>query len=179
MPPAPYPGVLSDDPIAPLLSDWAECNAQLRSAIHELTNALQDASIVVPDTAARLEQAAAAGADRHAAALAQAHSLRTALVYCAITAGIATATGLGGYVIGTAMSSSDMHQTDQRIAEALHDRPSSAARWADLIQFNDITQSLSLCTGPRLYADASGRRACTVPLYIEPARRSAPVATAR
>lgn len=142
------------------------------------TDALLDATMgltVLPgDGVARLEQAAATGADRRAADLARSRNRQTIMI---ISAGLAGAVLLAlgaGFAWGRQTANAAIAETDRRLVAAYQDGPGTAAAWASLMEQNDLRAALAACTGDRVYTDASGRRACAVPLWIEPPKRTPP-----
>jgi len=105
--------------------------------------------------------------------LARAHNLRTLLLYGgAFVTCVVLAAG-GGFWWGQATAADSIQETEQRLALAFRDGPDAAAGWVKLMEQNDITKALAQCTGQRVYADATGRKACAVPLWIE-ARKTVP-----
>ncbi len=53
-------------------------------------------------------------------------------------------------------------------AASLRDGSASGQRWLDLMHGNDILAALQRCEGGAVRKDAAGRRACAVPLWIDP-----------
>jgi hypothetical protein len=94
-------------------------------------------------------------------------ALRAVLV---LAASNAAALGLG-YQWGRANAEATIHQTERRLEAAFRNGLPGASSWLDLMTWNDIDFSLRQCTDQKLSFRASnGRRACRVPLWIEPDR---------
>lgn len=127
-----------------------------------------------PAAVERLERAAVKGADRRAAELARAHNLRTVLVAVALLVGSTGAVGVACYRWGHADAAADIQATTEGLALALRDGPQAASDWLTLMRSNDIQKALAVCAGGRSVPEASGRRACSVPLWLEPARTAPP-----
>ncbi len=127
---------------------------------------------VTDDELNRLQTTIIRGADRRAADLARAHNLRTLLLYGgAFVACVVLAAG-GGFWWGQATAADSIQETEQRLALAFRDGPDAAAGWARLMEQNNLPAALALCTGPRVFSDQGGRKACMVPLYTDPPARS-------
>lgn len=121
----------------------------------------------------RLEQAAARGADLRSAALVRAHGRRTLLTYgLTFLIGVAAAAG-GGYFWGQRTANAAVQQTEQHLTLAFQNGPAAAATWANLMRSNDADLALAGCTGSALKV-MDGRRACNVPLWLDPPTLAAP-----
>ena len=121
----------------------------------------------------RLERAAARGVNQHMLAMVRAHNLRTLLLYGgAFVAAVLVALG-GGFWWGQASANGSVHETEARLAQAFQAGPGAAVAWANLIQWNDINGSLASCKSDAGRVEA-GRRACAVPLWIEPPSQTVP-----
>lgn len=127
-----------------------------------------------PAAVERLERAAVKGADRRAAELARAHTLRTVLVALALWIGSMGAVGVACYRWGHADAASDIQATGEGLALAFRDGPRAAADWLNLMRQNDIEKALAACAGGRSVPEAAGRRACSVPLWLEPPKVTLP-----
>lgn len=75
----------------------------------------------------------------------------------------------GGYLWGRSTEAADVREATGIIRAALSDGSASARAWADAIRRNDLVGLLSRCEGRAVWADASGRRACAVPLWLDEA----------
>jgi len=167
-----HPGIAPDDPIKPLLDSMAERDDAMNANVAALAEAIKRVTVLPPDGMARLERSTASGAARSAAVLARAHNLRTLLLYGgAIVACVVLAAG-GGFWWGQATAADSIQETEQRLALAFRDGPGAAAGWAKLMEQNNLPAALALCSGPRVFSDQGGRKACMVPLYTEPPARS-------
>ena len=151
----------------------AHLDQQLRTAVEEARQPLDPAALV------RLEKAAVTGADRRAADLAQSHDRRTLLLGgLAAVVGLAAAAG-GGVLWGTATEAASVHETEQRLAAAFADGPNAAAAWVNLMEQNDVLKALGTCKGTRAFIDQSGRKACALPVFLEPVVRPASAPASR
>ena len=121
----------------------------------------------------RLEQAAVRGADMRAAELARSRNLRTLLIYgAAFAVGILVAAG-GGFMGGWTAANASVHQTEQQLALAFRDGPKAATAWANLMRWNSADLALAACTGA-LVKTVEGRRACNVPMWLDPPNMTVP-----
>ena len=85
-----------------------------------------------------------------------------------LTASIAASLGVG-YRWGRANAEASIHETEGRLIAAFRYGVSGASNWVGLMSWNDINYALELCRRrPDLAATQHGRRACKVPLWIEP-----------
>lgn len=151
----------------------AHLDQQLRTAVEEARQPLDPAALV------RLEKAAVTGADRRAAELAQSRNRRTLLLGgLAVVVGLLAAVG-GGVLWGTAMANANVRETEQRLAGAFQDGPDAAAAWANLMEQNDVLRALNVCKGSHPFRDQSGRKACLMPVFLEPPARPAPAQASR
>lgn len=121
----------------------------------------------------RLEKAAVRGADQRAADLAWARIQRTLLIYGGAFAFGIVAAASSGFLWGRASANASVQQTEQRLALAFRDGPNAAAAWANLMQSNDVGLALAACTGAAVKT-IEGRRACNVPLWLDPLIPSPP-----
>ncbi|HWX51534.1 MAG TPA: hypothetical protein VNZ61_26105 [Roseomonas sp.] len=79
----------------------------------------------------------------------------------------------GGYLWGRSAESAEVREASGVIRAALSDGSASARAWADAIQRNDLPRLLARCEGRAVWTDASGRRACVVPLWLDDAPAAA------
>ena len=121
----------------------------------------------------RLEAAAASGAARRAGELARAHTLRTVLAGAAVLAGAVLAAAGGGFWWGRSTQAAVVSATEAGVSAAFREGPAAAASWLNLMQSNDPAQALATCAGGALTV-VGGRRACAVPLWLDPPKLSAP-----
>lgn len=162
-------GIKAGSPLRTILIAAARESEAMQASITGLNQAIQGVNVVTPQGLADLEMAAVRGADRRANVLARAHSLRTLLGIGCVVAIAA----LVGSVVGFTVGRATVQQTEARLMRAFMDGPDGAEEWAKLMERNDVRGALALCTGPRVFTDKSGRRACNLPVYIEPIGRSA------
>ena len=73
----------------------------------------------------------------------------------------------GGYWWGSSDAAS-LHETETSLRTAFHDGPESARLWLDLMLWNNPDRALFHCSGDAVFVQ-NGRKACKVPLWIEPA----------
>ena len=85
---------------------------------------------------------------------------------------------LGAYALGDWRGSSrayaDIHETEAGLQAAFTGGPDAARSWLHLMTWNDIRYSLRLCTSPGQTNLQHGRKACNVPLWIEPPHPTSP-----
>jgi hypothetical protein len=130
---------------------------------------------VDPAAVEQLAGAAASGAERNAARLARTHALRTVLVAAGAMAGAVLAAGVGGYAWGYRSASVEVHAVEAGVQQAAIQRgPRAASAWLDLMNANDPTQALAGCAGDAVKV-IEGRRACDVPLWLDPPKPDVPV----
>lgn len=146
---------------------------RLVAAVKEPRQPLDPAALV------RLEEAAATGADRRTTELVRAHNLRTLLICGGGFLGSLVAVAIVAFLWGRAAADVAIHETEQRLVAAFQDGPGAAAAWANLMEQNDVQHSRSMCTGPRAYTDQAGRKACLLPMWVEPPRRAPPTEARR
>jgi hypothetical protein len=75
----------------------------------------------------------------------------------------------GGYLWGRSTEAAEVRQATGLIRVALSEGSASARAWADAIRRNDLVGLLARCEGRAIWADAGGRRACAVPLWLDDA----------
>lgn len=74
-----------------------------------------------------------------------------------------------GYRWGRASTEASIHETEGRLVAAFRYGVNGASSWVGLMSWNNIDYALRLCRErPDLAAIQHGRRACNVPLWIEP-----------
>jgi hypothetical protein len=180
-------GRLQNDPLADMVEALSQslavqfelhvsCAREYRNAAVHLEQQLR-ASIVEarqpvdPAALAKLKQAAATGADQRAVDLARSHKWRTLLISGAVLAGAVLLALGSGFAWGRQTANAAIAETDRRLVAAFTDGPDAARAWVMLIEQNDLPRALANCKGATVYADQAGRKACAMPLYIEPLRR--------
>jgi hypothetical protein len=87
--------------------------------------------------------------------------------------------GGGGYLWGRSTEADEVRAASGIIRAALSDGSVSAHAWADTIRRNDLVGLLKRCEGQAVWADAAGRRACAVPLWLDEAQPPAAPAAPR
>ncbi|MBW4025595.1 MAG: hypothetical protein HIU92_21195 [Proteobacteria bacterium] len=192
-------GIQRDDPMMPLLTAFAQQirflatrNAQSEQVAHatsqKILNALTEARQTADSEIARFRKGIAATESdtikQIAAGIAEAakHALTrrvvilqwsrigaTALILVVLTVGSLA----GGYWWGRSTALASIHETEAGLQVAFEAGAGAAQKWLDLMQWNRITDALSQCTGSALYVQL-GRKACSVPLWIEPPQPSPP-----
>ena len=75
----------------------------------------------------------------------------------------------GGYLWGRSTEAAEVRAASGVIRAALSEGSTSARAWADAIRRNDLVGLLARCEGRSVWADAAGRRACAVPLWLDEA----------
>ncbi len=85
----------------------------------------------------------------------------------------------GGYLWGRSTEAAEVREVSGVIRAALTNGSASAQAWADAIRHNDLVGLLGRCEGRAVWADAGGRRACAVPLWLEDAPSSGAPAAPR
>ncbi len=126
-----------------------------------------------PAVVDRLEKAAARGADRRSAELARAHNLRTLLTYGGAFAAAVLAAAIGGAVWGSSNQVATVRSTEAGVSAAFRDGPAAAASWLNLMKSNDPAQALAACVGANIRV-IEGRRACNVPIWLDPPTQNVP-----
>jgi hypothetical protein len=163
----PYGQVI--DALSVTLGLFPQLVQQLEGAVERGRQPLDDATLD------RLLRAAVSGADRRAAALARARISRTAVLASVVLILVGGAGLAGGYWWGRAEEASTYRVTAARLAAAFRDGPEIAARWLDLMRWNSLPEALKACDQGQAFTDQqSGRRACSLPLWLEPPKVRAP-----
>jgi hypothetical protein len=140
----------------------------LRAAVDQAREPVDPASVE------KLAQAAASGAERNAGILARAHSLRTVLIAAGTIAGAVLTAGIGGFAWGFHNATSEWQAVGEGVQQAAFQRgPTAASAWLGLLNANDPTQALAGCTSASVKV-IEGRRACEVPMWLDPPRIEAP-----
>lgn len=135
------------------------------SLVSELRRAVDDARQPAdPAAVARIEAAAAVGANDRAGQLARTHIWRTGAIAGAVLMGVGAMAALGGYLAGR---SSAVVTVSAVQAAAVRDGPDAAAMWAQLMAANDGTLVARTCKETGARSDG-GRRACVLGLWTEP-----------
>jgi len=169
---------LGRDPYRFMMGALAQALGVLPAFIGKLDGALDQARQPVDPAAIeraveRLEKAAVRGVNQRAAELARAHNRRTLLTYGgAFAFGVLVAAGVG-FAWGKALANAAVYQTEQQLALAFRGGPGAAAAWANLMRSNDAGLALAGCSGSAVKI-IDGRRACNVPLWLDPPNLAVP-----
>ena len=141
---------------------------------HRLTVAVQRAiQPTDPGAMERLRIAAARGASQEVLALVRAHNRRTALAAGVVLTGSILFAGIVGFCWGRWSAESDIHETELTLSKAFRDGPEAASDWANLMTHNDLPTAMASCAGSRVVVQ-DGRRACAIPLWLDPAKERGP-----
>ena len=119
-----------------------------------------------PAAITHLEKAAVTGAARRAAELTNARTWQTILVIAAVWALSLAAATFAGLLWGRAAERGEIHETERRLIAAFTDGSGAAQTWATLMENNDLPAALARCRASLGFNDASGRHACSNPLYL-------------
>lgn len=84
------------------------------------------------------------------------------------------ATGAGCYAWGRSAEVAHSREIEGAVAGLFRDGSASGQRWLDLMRSNDILAALQRCDGNNVRKDAAGRRACSVPLWLDPPKMLVP-----
>ncbi|HVB89637.1 MAG TPA: hypothetical protein VND97_05500 [Beijerinckiaceae bacterium] len=96
---------------------------------------------------------------------------KTSLIAAFVLVASSAACFAVGYRWGRASAETSIHETEGRLMAAFRYGVNGASYWVGLMSWNNIDYALELCrTRPDLAATQHGRRACNVPLWIEPDR---------
>jgi len=90
----------------------------------------------------------------------------TALIAAAVLFGSVLGAFAGGYWWGSSAAQAAIHETETGLQAAFNNGPKAAQDWLNLMTWNDVVYSLSLCRGNGISIQ-HGRTACMVPLWIE------------
>ncbi|HUB16052.1 MAG TPA: hypothetical protein VMB34_29165 [Acetobacteraceae bacterium] len=88
------------------------------------------------------------------------------LIAAAVLVGSILAAAAGGYWWGNSAATAAIRETESGLQAAFNNGPTAARDWLNLMTWNDVTHSLSLCHGDSISIQ-QGRRACMVPFWIE------------
>jgi hypothetical protein len=157
---------LEGDPLGPVLDAFGASLGAMSELLHhvETHRPPLDATARVEMTR-QLVQACRADFVRQA----EAQSWRLS-VLSGLGAAVLLLGGLGGgYLWGRSTEAAELRSATEVIRAALSDGSASARAWADAIRRNDLVGLLARCEGRAVWADAAGRRACAVPLWLDEA----------
>lgn len=100
---------------------------------------------------------------------ADARSRRKAVLSGVVAAALLLGALGGGYLWGRSTEAAEVREASGVLRAALSDGSASARAWADAIRRNDLVGLLARCEGRAVWAEAGGRRACAVPLWLDDA----------
>lgn len=155
---------LENDPLGPVLDAFGASLGAMGEILHhaEASRAPLDAKARAEMTR-QLVQACRADFLRQAAG-----QSRRLAVLSGLTAAVLLLGALGGgYLWGRSTEAAEVRDSAGVIRAALSDGSTSARAWADAIRRNDLVGLLARCEGRAVWADAAGRRACAVPLWLD------------
>ena len=161
-------GDLSGDPLRFALGGLSAALGAFLLGIEAIRQPMDPA--FAADLAHEAAQAAASGARREVTRLAVAMNRRLAVV---VGGGVALLISLCvalGYGWGHQVEVERTAIVFEALAPRLRDGSASALSWLSLMHENDIRDALRQCEGRSVWVDASGRRACAVPLWLDPPR---------
>jgi hypothetical protein len=166
------------DPYRHLMAAQSATLDVFPSVVRNLRAAVEQARQPVdPASVEKLARAAASGAERNAAKLARAHARRTTLAAAGAMVAAMLMAGVGGYAWGYRSARRETQVVEAGIQHAAFQRgPAAAAAWLGLLVANDPVQALAGCAGGDVKM-ITGRRACTVPLWLDPPTAEAPAIT--
>jgi hypothetical protein len=188
-----HAGVQRDDPMMPLLTALAhqirflakrnaqseriatETSERILSALHrshQVADAEIDrfkAGIAATETITiqRIADSIAKTADRALTRRVAVFQWQLVLGAAGILVLIAAGCLGGGYWWGRDNTLASVHETETGLQTAFAESPAAAQKWLDLMRWNPIIDALGQCTGAAV-STQDGRKACNVPLWIEP-----------
>ena len=173
-------GALLNDPlrhvlegIAGALGAMGDINLSLGTTSQQLSIAVEHMrQPVTQDVLGPVQRAAAAGATAEVLMVARSIRMRTAILG-GICVGIAAVMGaVAGYAWGRADAVGSFRATQAGFTAAFRYDPKDAARWLELMRWNDLDNALTHCQS---FTDqSSGRQACMVPLWTSPPKVRVP-----
>jgi len=187
-------GFADDDPLGPVLTalsdvlgavgavsvDHAQRLETLQSGARDLAQTEIDrakAEIAAAEsvTIGRISSAIAASADAALVRRVRVFDRNTALAATGVLLACIGTAVAGGYLYGRTVTRTEIVQTEQGLAAAFRTGSRGASAWLTLMTANDPTQALAECREPALWIDkTTGRRACRVPLWLDPAPPTVP-----
>ena len=193
-------GVTRNDPMMPLLKGLAdslrfvgtrtaEAERGIAAASQRVVDALVQArataeaeerrfrqalALAQGDTIEKVGDAIAASADAALMRRVRVFDRNTALLAAAVLVLAAGGCLWGGYHWGSSDARADIHQTEAGLRQAFAQGPAEAASWLGLMQWNSLQAILEHCGRGRAFFVQGGRRACNIPLWIEPPQPSPP-----
>lgn len=172
-------GILPGDPLHPLIGALTRLAKAVGDGTEPLTRQVQATADAEADRlTARAAELERQSAKRLTAVIEQAGSRAAgveravrwraaALIACAVAV-VGAGGAAGGFAVGWRQGQAAVAVTEREVAEAFRYGPGAAAAWATLLRNNDPEEAVRACRALALEA-TGGRRACYVPLWIEPA----------
>jgi hypothetical protein len=114
-----------------------------------------------------LQHAAIRGFTGQAAEFVHTYQRRTTLITAGVLFGVAAACLGSGYWWGHRSAKAVIAETETGLQTAFQNGPEAARQWWSLMAWNDPRKALAKCQGQAVHVEG-GRRACDVPLWIEP-----------
>lgn len=193
-------GIGRDSPMMPLLSAFANAIRLVGSHTAAASRSMAAASQHVTDTLALARSTADAEHDRfqagldatkatiidgianavarHAdAALARRvrrHDYRTLALICLGLIVLAGGCFASGHYLGRSDALASVRQTEAGLRAAFTESPADAETWLNLMTWNSGRNGLDRCLQPGMTYLENGRKACNVPLWIEPPKPTTP-----
>ncbi len=141
----------------------------------DLTAAVREAREPIdPDSIRRIEAAAGAGVNKHAAALVKAHNRRTVLLTAGALVGALVAGCAGGWWWGHSSAIARFRLSEAGFAAMMHDSPVAATGWLNLARLNDYALVMGACHGADGTVTPDGRHACAAPLWLDDEKATPP-----
>jgi hypothetical protein len=157
---------LEGDPLGPVLEAFGASLGAMGELLHHAEASWQPMDAAArADMTRQLVQACRADFVRQAAGQSRRLAVLSGLGAAVLLLG---AFG-GGYLWGRSTEAAEVRSAAGVIRAALSDGSASARAWADAIRRNDLVGLLARCEGRAVWSDASGRRACAVPLWLDEA----------
>ena len=143
----------------------------------DLTEAIREAREPIdPDSIKRIEAAAGAGMNKHAAALVKAHNRRTVLLTAGALVGALVAGCAGGWWWGHRDAINRFQISEAGFAAMMHDSPAAATGWLNLARLNDYALVMGACHGSNEIRTPDGRHACSAPIWLDDDTAAPPAA---
>ena len=181
-------GFADDDPLGPVLRALSDVlgavgaitteHAQRLEAVQtnardlaqtEIDRAKQEITAAESATIGRISMAIAASANAALLRRVRVFDRNTALAAASVLFAFVVLSLGGGYLYGRTAARAEIVQTGHDLSAAFRTGANGASAWLTLMMANDPTQALAECRGPALWTDkATGRRACRVPLWLDP-----------
>lgn len=160
---------LRDDPLRYPLAAISTTLGLFPDLIKHMREAAQEAQRPLDAAAVeRMEKAAAQGASRASAELVRAHNRRSVLIGSLSVAASVILALAGGYWWGRSAAITSFRISEANFAAMMHDSPQAAIGWLHLAQLNDYSEVMASCRGDNAIKETSGRKACMLPVWLDP-----------